>query len=532
MIDFEKIFPFDTPRQNQRKAVLDVIEAFDSGKRFAVLNAPVGFGKSAVAVAVANHFNEAYILTKQKMLQDQYVESFPKRKIYSVYGKSNYRCNEQKSLTCDIGFCTLLPAALKKKDRCGNCSYYSARDDVFKIKYSVMNYDYFLSITQSENTLVTKAGLLVCDECHSLEDIVVDFATATFNHDEIKKRGFDMDLPKMSSSNESKLEWIKTTAVYEIQSILDKLESSLDSSRSETEKVSIMRTTLYFNGLMMSCKRLADELISEANILIIHDSEGEIKYKPIHCGEFIHGILFNWGVKVLMMSATIFGKDVFLKSMHVKESDCVWLDVDSTFPVENSPKILQPIGKMSYKEKQQTLPNMLKAVDEILEKHSDEKGIIHTVSYDVCDYIIKNSKYPDRLVVPRNSEFKKKGSRERTRDEIIKDFLVDVGNTVLISPSLTEGISLDGDISRFTVMCKVPYASLGDKWISVKLKQNQEWYNIRTAQTIVQMTGRSIRSETDYATTYFLDSDFLTFLKKNMKYLPHWWMKNMSVAKH
>ena len=85
---------------------------------------------------------------------------------------------------------------------------------------------------------------------------------------------------------------------------------------------------------------------------------------------------------------------------------------------------------------------------------------------------------------------------------------------------MTEGVDLKGDISRFQVLCKVPYPYLGDKLIKKKMNKWKWWYPLQTAKTIVQSVGRSVRSVEDHAVTYILDSDWIRFYSKNSKYFP------------
>ena len=113
--------------------------------------------------------------------------------------------------------------------------------------------------------------------------------------------------------------------------------------------------------------------------------------------------------------------------------------------------------------------------------------------------------------------------RGSNRQEILNEFYESDEPLVLISPSLSEGLDLKDDLSRFCIICKVPYASLGDPWVKARMEKNNIWYTINAAQTLIQMTGRSIRSETDYCDTYILDSNFLQFAKQSFNLLPNWW---------
>ena len=46
------------------------------------------------------------------------------------------------------------------------------------------------------------------------------------------------------------------------------------------------------------------------------------------------------------------------------------------------------------------------------------------------------------------------------------------------------------------------------------------WYPLQTAKTIVQAVGRSVRSSSDSAVTYILDSDFEMFYNRNRSMFP------------
>ena len=46
------------------------------------------------------------------------------------------------------------------------------------------------------------------------------------------------------------------------------------------------------------------------------------------------------------------------------------------------------------------------------------------------------------------------------------------------------------------------------------------WYPLKTAKTILQSVGRSVRSKEDTAATYILDSDFERFFNSNRGLFP------------
>ena len=68
----------------------DICNAFDSGYKYIILEAPAGFGKSPVAIAVALSLGSSYICTATKDLQTQYSKDFPY--INVAKGKNNFPC--------------------------------------------------------------------------------------------------------------------------------------------------------------------------------------------------------------------------------------------------------------------------------------------------------------------------------------------------------------------------------------------------------------------------------------------------------
>src|SRR5262245_45881804 len=69
-------FPFRSMRPFQREVLEQIEIALVSAKKFLIFEAPVGFGKSAVAAALCNYLGSAYLLTSTKQLQDQYSADF------------------------------------------------------------------------------------------------------------------------------------------------------------------------------------------------------------------------------------------------------------------------------------------------------------------------------------------------------------------------------------------------------------------------------------------------------------------------
>ena len=82
------------------------------------------------------------------------------------------------------------------------------------------------------------------------------------------------------------------------------------------------------------------------------------------------------------------------------------------------------------------------------------------------------------ILAPEKNEVKKniRSSRllihsSENRDKVLDKHQRDRRPTVLLSPSMAEGVDLSNDLSRFQIVCKVPYPYLGDKLIRKRIFQ-------------------------------------------------------------
>jgi Rad3-related DNA helicase len=248
-------------------------------------------------------------------------------------------------------------------------------------------------------------------------------------------------------------------------------------------------------------------------VLNVNPEMDEITLKPIFASKFSESQLFKISKKVLLMSGTILDKKTFCRNVGIPEDDCAFLSTSSPFPVKNRPVFIMNGGSMSYKNINSSLPKVAKIVKDIINAdHRNDKGIIHAQSYKIANYLKQYLK-SDRIIVHDSSN----------RIEMYEQHINSKKLTILISPSFTEGIDLINERSRFQIIVKIPFPFLGDNYTVTKMKRVPDWYAWNTIKTIVQSSGRSIRSKDDYAITYILDSDWNFLYFKNKHMFPKWW---------
>src|SRR4029078_10586080 len=97
--EFTSNFPFKHIRPKQLDILRKICEAFKQGYKTIVLEAPTGFGKSPVAIAVGRTLGTSYICSATKDLQTQYINDFPY--LRAIKGMGNYDCLVKEDFILD-----------------------------------------------------------------------------------------------------------------------------------------------------------------------------------------------------------------------------------------------------------------------------------------------------------------------------------------------------------------------------------------------------------------------------------------------
>lgn len=539
--DYVNYFPFKEIRKEQSKAIEFAINAYESGKKFVILELGTGVGKSAIGITIARYMEShgsrlrdekgdfltgAYVITTQKILQDQYLRDFgggPNKTclVRSIKSSSNYQCSFYPDQSCAESRRLLSNLAKQLsgtefQKQCKNhCQYGTEKQAFIDSQISVTNFSYFLAETMYAGKLEPRA-LLVVDEAHNTETELGKFIEVTFS-EKFSKDILKCKQPK-SLDQDSVFDWVKKTYKKSLSKYFKDLEKNLAKLCGDIEG---------YGNLSKQYEMLDKHICKINRFLDVYKSDNwtmnvsypspdnkkagkKFEFKPIDVSPYSHDVFFKHGGRVLMMSATIVDKNIFCDSLGIKQDDVAFLHISSPFPIENRPIHFIPVGSMSKNCIDKTLPVMAETVKMLLEKHSKEKGIIHTSNFKVAKYISDQLNDP-RLLIHDSTN----------RDQMLKFHLESKDPTVLLSPSMMEGVDLKDDHSRFQIICKVPFPYLGDLVVKKRMEKNQFWYPYMTAKSVIQSLGRSIRNENDFAVSYILDSDWDRFYRTNNSMFPN-----------
>lgn len=490
-------FPFKCPRVDQLETISEIVDAINRGFKYIVLEAGTGTGKSAIAATLSSIYDSSYILTVTKQLQDQYTDDFSS--LCLVKGRGNFKCRRDLSLNCDEGKCIL------EEDSCENpktdCDYYSQKFRALNSKAVISNYHYmFLELNYVGD--FTKRELLICDEAHNLENTLMSQLKLEFSINDLKnhlklKITDEMIYELDNGDYDVWLQFIreiKDLYIAELERIKDVRKPHL------TEKISFIKKEIN------DCNRFIENIIYDPYSWVFdYNAEYEIiEFKPLKVDNYAKNTLFKYGEVCIFMSATILDYMFFSKCLGIGEDEIYAIRRKSPFDLKRNP--IKTVGEynLSHKTIDENASKTIEVVEEILNMHKNEKGIIHTVSGTCKQYLMDNLNDP--RLIDHNTQ---------NRNEQLEKFKNASKPLVLISPSMNEGVDLPGELCRFQIIYKLPYPDLGDKQIRMRANADEDWYNYKTALSLIQTYGRGMRYDEDYCVTYLIDSRIREFISEN-----------------
>lgn len=507
---------FSALRPHQYTAIEAIVSAFTGGARVVVLDAPTGSGKTAVAEAVRRILNvpSTYVCI-DKGLQAQVLRDFPYAR--PLMGRSNYptlnypdRFNAERyedALSADD--CQLRGQGEERAcpfcDPHTHCPYRIAKREALRAPLSCLNTAYFLTEANGPGGFSGRQ-LIVVDEADRLEDALLNAAEGKVSARQIKDWGLTFLTEDVNNDD---------AAAWLTDQVLPKLKRELGHYDPETEED--VRRNRAYRRLLAQYERLldtADDLRDQLAVTIVAPSDGTVTFKPITITHLADTRLWAHGHRWLLMSATMLGAKTMLADLGAPGP---WAEVHmpSSFPVETRPIYSVPVASVTRTNEARAVVALTGALRKILDRHPQDRILIHTVSYRLTGLL------KERFADARCLWYQDAAQRV----DIINRYLKTPG-AVLIAPAMERGLDLPDDACRCVVVCKMPWANLGDRQVAARLKWTpggQAWYSLQALRTVIQATGRGVRHDQDHCVTYLLDEEFLRLANRYWTSLPEWW---------
>ena len=516
------------PTLLQSKTIDNIQSAFEEYD-YVILTAPTGSGKSFFSSTLSNssslpdgkkreqitdytafevdHHGQytcgeiykphgALTLTITKSLQDQYISLF---NCSTLKGKNNYTSTIDTSMDVEIESAVMPRQLLIKHRKAGLCPYHNDRRDLLISKSSITNYKMFMNLPDH----VKYRDYIICDESSELEEELVSQCSCNIDYEQLKRNGLNIK-PLTSEEPLTVYAWLDDLVqMLQEQRIYLQKELQKKSSWSKRNQFKYR----FINHLLSQVTRCINNYYTCE--YVVEKKFNHVLLTPLYVDNLAQGV-FKFAKKKLLMSATIIDVPSYAKSLGIQKYRHI--DVPSEFPAKNSPIYVSGKFPLNRKTVKKYLPKIVKNISEIVNHHKNEKGIIHTHTHEITQFIHETVDSIKPRLITREPGV--------SNEELLVKHVTTKDSTVLMSPSLTYGVDLKDDLSRFQIIVKLPYLPLHDKRVKKLFEIDSNWYENKMLNTLVQACGRSTRSSSDYSTTYILDGMITRVLIKCKHKLP------------
>lgn len=560
----------------------EAIQAADSflsagGQRQFFLEAPPGTGKTVIGVGtwklqtvedvltrmrdddvlatLRNFRPNCVFVTKTHQLQEQLLKEFPIAR--TLMGRKNYPCAlapNSRHMTADecvwknfkesTGTPTHLGDIKWSKKECQErCFYTKAKKEALRAEVAVLNTAYFLNEVNGPG-IFRNPRLLVYDEADSLDSDLMSFVEFTISSRVLKDFQIPMPKPPLSAISVWARDWPGEAT--------DRLEDVIGAYKAEVRSFEAKDLLAGYNVQSLrkldQAQRLYEKIrqftvdVHEDSWVVVEEthkkdpSQHTWHFKPVRVAPYARKYFWDWTEQTLGMSGTFldmvaFAKDVGLRSLNQADTGR-WRTKDSIlpdtwgfsvmpcpFPVERRPIYYRPVTNVTAGTTGiggPAVPKLAEAIKTIMNRWPDERILVHTVSYPLCEKLVKELGADERIMYHDSLN----------RKEMLEQFKGPLAfNKVMLSPSFDRGVDLPDDLCRCIVVAKVPWLNRGDDQIKLRAEQpdGPAWYNLKTAQTLIQMTGRGMRHKNDYCESIILDAQYSRLKALAGTLLPSWW---------
>jgi Rad3-related DNA helicase len=514
-------FPAPEFRPTQEQALADIRAAFEAGNEVVLVRAPTGSGKSLLARAVAGCAARgsqasaaepigAYYTTPQVSQLDDVAADPLLEDLAVIRGKNNYDCILPGETDTPVD---RAPCVREQGFDCQvkhRCPYFSDRAIAANRAIAGMTLAYFMQTAGSD--VFGTRDVVVVDEAHGLGEWAEMYATV-----ELGPR----TVPDWADLQPGPIDDLDDAAAY-ARRLREACDRGLTELRRQVEltpeEVARRDRLEELRGdLGWFVEDCADP--ESATTWVVDQpagAGGEVTIRPMNPERFLRHTVWERGRRFALFSATILDGDAFCASVGLDPDRVALVDVPHTFPVENRPLYDVTRGKMTYENREQTLPALARTLVRLMQRHPEEKGLVHCHSYDI------QTRLADHLADMRV------GARVRAHDRDDRDAELGAWKRgdepdVFLSVKMEEALDLAGETCRWQLLCKAPYPNTQDSRVAARLENDRwGWYYRTALRTVIQACGRIVRSPEDHGATYLGDSSLLDVFERARGAMPDW----------
>lgn len=469
-----------------------------STKRGKALNAPTGFGKTAVYVAYALITKiPTCFVTDSRALQDQLMDDFSTIGLVDLRGRRNYECGMRNDYTCEEGYAARCP--IKGTMACPSTA---AEIKAACSPLVVTNYSKWTSARRFGQGM-EHFEQVVFDEGHQAPHALADAMQIVLHHREIEEE-LELEFPQQSQVDEF-VNW-KPWAVIARAAAESAMHDAKTEMRNHPDHGPSIRRFLHMRNLTRRLGTLATA--NPTNwIADVHD-KGYV-FDPIQPGRYAEAALTLRVPSIVVVSATLRPKTMHMIGMGNDHFD--FMEFDSDFDPKRCPIYYVPT--MRVDNRADSYQPLWTKHDQIAGRRTDRKGIVHTVSYARQQEARQASRFSNAMLLNTKGE---------AAGDIVWEFKRSDPGTILVSPSVGAGYDFPGRECEWQLLLKIPFPNGQTKIHRARQEDDKEYGAYLAMNKMVQTFGRGMRSKEDQCENFIVDSHLEWFLPKFKHLAPKW----------
>lgn len=469
MYIFKKLRPY-------QKETLEKIK--NTTKKFTIISAPTGSGKSFFAGQLAYESHKTLALTHTKSLQSQYASGYD---MALLYGKNNYDClGDKQAKLFDWERLTADDCELPKGEKkwCfENCPYPQARWDFINSVGGVLNYKKFLLDFRLIDDFEPEC--IFCDEAHMLSDMVTDHAGLQFFW---KSKELQKYTEPFVCTDPQPVMFVKA------QEWLHRLLENMESSKPlHPNKGGKLRAWKWYKNRTREIEATLGFMQSSPESWYLEADKDSLLIKPL-TARFHFESLFNKADKIVLMSATI--DKHTLRELGIVDYEFITIPNVWPAPLRLIHDLKAP--KMGWNSSEQDWIAHSEVIAYWLNKRPPEHtGLIHTPSKHLA-YSLR-----DRLQSLTDRQYFIPNNGDGTEEVYAQWQLESLKNqgTIAISWMSWEGWDCGSDY--INIVAKTPFVDFSSAYDKARFLYDGKAGYSRVAQKFMQGLGRIRRGNPD-----------------------------------
>lgn len=469
----------NAPRPIQERAMTHLADSGKIHAQFIVVNAQCGYGKSSNIFALQRYYPNAVWNTANRVLQGQGHGDYKDHGLISVRGKDSYKCRHFPELSC----VDVIAVDDEEKYSHAKCEY-----GIMKRKLKTGAYAIYNPVMYSFDKPNRNDDVILVDEAHKLPSMLMLLSGTSFSH-----RSYPFS-KNVLDSNENLISFLRNVQLRKEQEAI------------KCKQAGFHKKTIAARNRARTCKDMADKLTESAAYYHawikteIQPKFGEVDVlyiKPIEVERHVYERYFAKARKVFLWSATI-SRERAEEILGTK--DFVYISVPPSIPVENRLVHIRN-DKIWTTSSGWEIAN---AIKKVLENHKGENVLVHC-TYSKMKEIAQF--FPNAIT-----------HTDKNKLEMIAKFKAEGG--IFFGAGCSEGVSFDDSTARVNIILDIPNPNREDEVVIKRRELYPERVDLEVLETMVQMVGRTTRSETDFSSTYILNKRAYKFFEDNKRNLP------------